>query len=88
MAGRLSKRLKYHQLQSYGDYFHLIMGKTPGEEQQIALDLLTTNETYFFREPRHFDFLRSQCSASRSVAGLFACGVPPAQPAKSPIALP
>lgn len=60
VAGRLSKRLKYHQLQSYGDYFQLIMSKTPGEEQQIALDLLTTNETYFFREPRHFDFLRSQ----------------------------
>jgi chemotaxis protein methyltransferase CheR len=27
-------------------------------ERQISIDLLTTNETYFFREPKHFDFLR------------------------------
>jgi chemotaxis protein methyltransferase CheR len=25
---------------------------------QMAVDLLTTNETFFFREPKHFDFLR------------------------------
>ena len=28
-----------------------------GEGEQVALDLLTTNETYFFREPQHFAFL-------------------------------
>lgn len=27
-------------------------------ELQMLIDLLTTNETSFFREPRHFDFLR------------------------------
>jgi chemotaxis protein methyltransferase CheR len=26
----------------------------------MSLDLLTTNETYFFREPKHFEFLRKQ----------------------------
>jgi chemotaxis protein methyltransferase CheR len=60
VAGRLSKRLKHHQLNSYGDYFQLIMGHAANGELQIALDLLTTNETYFFREPKHFDFLRHQ----------------------------
>jgi chemotaxis protein methyltransferase CheR len=58
LAGRLFKRLKHHQLHSYGDYFQLIMGHGSAAELQIALDLLTTNETYFFREPKHFDFLR------------------------------
>lgn len=57
VAGRLSKRLKHHQLNSYGDYFQMIMGHGATAELQIALDLLTTNETYFFREDAHFEFL-------------------------------
>lgn len=60
VAGRLCKRLKHYQLASYGDYFRLIMADEPGAELQFALDLLTTNETYFFREPKHFEFLREQ----------------------------
>lgn len=60
VAGRLSKRLKHHQLSSYGDYFELIMSDRQTAELQIAIDLLTTNETYFFREPKHFDFLRER----------------------------
>lgn len=59
VSGRLAKRVKHHGLASYGDYFNLLSsGK--GDEFQIAVDLLTTNETFFFREPRHFDFLREQ----------------------------
>jgi chemotaxis protein methyltransferase CheR len=49
VSGRLARRLNHFHLSSYGDYFRL----------QIAVDLLTTNETYFFREPKHFDFLRN-----------------------------
>ena len=60
VAGRLSKRLKHHNLSSYGEYFRLISQSNEAAELQVALDLLTTNETYFFREPKHFDFLRSQ----------------------------
>jgi chemotaxis protein methyltransferase CheR len=60
VAGRLAKRLKHYKLSSYGDYFRLISHKAEAVELQIALDLLTTNETHFFREPKHFDFLRLQ----------------------------
>lgn len=60
VAGRLGKRLKHYGLNSYGDYFRLITQQTEAVELQHALDLLTTNETYFFREPRHFEFLRLQ----------------------------
>ncbi|MDH0748782.1 SAM-dependent methyltransferase [Pseudomonas sp. GD03842] len=58
VAGRLFKRLKHYELKSYGDYFKLIMTDQRKDELQVALDLLTTNETYFFREPKHFEFLR------------------------------
>ena len=34
-----------------------------GTELQVALDLLTTNETYFFREPKHFEFLSEKVLA-------------------------
>ncbi|MGD0958194.1 MAG: protein-glutamate O-methyltransferase [Methylomonas sp.] len=56
VMGRLEKRLRHLQLSSYGEYFALL-GR-PGYEQEttIAIDLLTTNETYFFRESKHFDF--------------------------------
>lgn len=60
LMGRLGKRLAATGMHSYGDYFDLLMnGARPGE-LQLAIDLLTTNETYFFREPAHFDFLATQ----------------------------
>lgn len=60
VAGRLGKRLQLRGMNSFGDYFRLIMQPAEAAELQMALDLLTTNETYFFREPKHFDFLREQ----------------------------
>lgn len=56
VQGRLAKRIKYYGLASYGDYHRLITERQ--DELQVAVDLLTTNETYFFREPKHFDWLR------------------------------
>lgn len=54
---RLLRRLQLLNLPSFDAYFHRIAdGGDPGELQR-ALDLLTTHETYFFREPRHFAFL-------------------------------
>jgi len=58
VSGRLAKRLLYHQCDSYADYFKLIESGRDAEELQLAVDLLTTNETYFFREKKHFDLLR------------------------------
>lgn len=56
VAGRLHKRLRHHGVNSYSDYFKLI-GQNR-DELQVAVNLLTTNETHFFREPKHFEFLR------------------------------
>jgi chemotaxis protein methyltransferase CheR len=65
VSGRLAKRLAACQVASYGDYFKVLKsGKSP-TEQQTAVDLLTTNETYFFREPKHFEFLQKQVTAVR-----------------------
>lgn len=63
VAGRLAKRLRYHELDSFDAYFSLITSPGNGEELQMAVDLLTTNETHFFREAKHFDFLREKVLA-------------------------
>lgn len=57
VSGRLAKRLRARGVKSFGDYYRLISGAGEGAERQTAIELLTTNETYFFREPAHFDFL-------------------------------
>ena len=60
VTSRLAKRLTYHGLSSYGEYFQMITAANGKSELQMAVDLLTTNETHFFREPKHFDFLRQR----------------------------
>ncbi|MDO8319947.1 protein-glutamate O-methyltransferase CheR [Rhodoferax sp.] len=66
VSGRLSRRLAHHGLDSFGAYFQLLASGKHPDEVQMAVDLLTTNETYFFREMKHFEFLRSQALAARS----------------------
>jgi chemotaxis protein methyltransferase CheR len=55
LVGRLAKRLRYHRLQSFKDYYSLVI-ESPEERVQM-LDAISTNETHFFREPRHFELL-------------------------------
>lgn len=57
VAGRLAKRVSHFHLTSYGQYLHLLESGENAAEVQMAIDLLTTNETYFFREPKHFHFM-------------------------------
>ena len=51
VSGRLAKRLAQHGLDSFGDYYRMV--SHDAKERQMAVDLLTTNETFFFREPKH-----------------------------------
>ncbi|MGR9014352.1 MAG: CheR family methyltransferase [Gammaproteobacteria bacterium] len=65
VASRLAKRLHYYGLANYGEYFQMITAANGQAELQVAVDLLTTNETHFFREPKHFDFLRQRILPAR-----------------------
>lgn len=55
LSSRLYPRLQALGLSSYGDYKALI--ERDPEEFQTATDFITTHETSFFREPRHFSLL-------------------------------
>ncbi len=57
LTNRLWKRLRECGLNSYEDYYKYIVDKKGEHELDLALELITTNETYFFREQKHFDYL-------------------------------
>ena len=48
---RLGKRLQMHNLKTFKDYYYFLR-YSPGKDQELTelIDILTTNETYFFRE--------------------------------------
>jgi chemotaxis protein methyltransferase CheR len=49
---RLQNRLEQKQLTSFLDYYYLLLyGQEREDELGKVVDVLTTNETYFFREP-------------------------------------
>jgi chemotaxis protein methyltransferase CheR len=64
VSSRLAPRIQRLGLESYDDYFELIAGADDQGEFQVAIDLLTTNETYFFREPAHYELLERELGAS------------------------
>lgn len=57
LNGRLSRRLRQLGLTTFRQYYDLILDDRNGDELARMLDAVTTNETHFFREPRHFEFL-------------------------------
>lgn len=69
VMGRLDRRLRHHGLNTYAEYFELLESDADPLETTLAVDLLTTNETYFFREPAHFAFLRDVLGNARPRPG-------------------
>lgn len=63
VVSRLTKRLRHFQFESFGQYYRHVTNAENRAELQVMIDLLTTNETYFFREPKHFDFLKEKLKA-------------------------
>jgi chemotaxis protein methyltransferase CheR len=48
---RLGRRLSLHRLSAYRDYYHFLRyNREKEQELSDIMDILTTNETYFFRE--------------------------------------
>jgi chemotaxis protein methyltransferase CheR len=69
VSSRLAARMQRLGIGGYEDYYALIAGEHDQGEFQVAVDLLTTNETYFFRESQHFDVLERELTG-KQVNGL------------------
>lgn len=65
VSSRLAPRIQKLGMGGFEDYLSLITSDTDGGEFQVAVDLLTTNETYFFREPAHYDLLEQELARTR-----------------------
>jgi chemotaxis protein methyltransferase CheR len=60
LCGRLSRRLRMLQMSSLDEYYDLVTLPNQHNERVLMIDAITTNETRFFRDPRHFEFLESR----------------------------
>lgn len=57
VKARLGKILRQRDFRSFGQYYDHVVNDESGHELKILLDSISTNLTYFFREPQHFEFL-------------------------------
>jgi len=58
LEARLKKRLRALGLESYEEYCDFPLSPAGMDEERVAMiNVVTTNKTDFFREPRHFEYL-------------------------------
>jgi chemotaxis protein methyltransferase CheR len=59
VSGRVAKRLRVLKIGGYHEYCQLLKTAAGVEELGNLVDVISTNHTHFFREEKHFDWLRS-----------------------------
>jgi len=59
VISRFSRRVKSLKLNSFSDYYNLLVSPSGFSEVQNFINSITTNKTDFFREAHHFDFIIS-----------------------------
>lgn len=58
IQGRLGNMLRDRGFKSYNEYLDAVMADTSGAEVTTILNKLTTNHTFFMREPEHYTYLK------------------------------
>ena len=58
LKNKLIDRLLINSLDSFRDYYQFLIKNN--DEIQSMINAVTTNETYFFREHKHFEFLKDE----------------------------
>ncbi|MGV8075283.1 MAG: CheR family methyltransferase [Syntrophobacteraceae bacterium] len=62
LQARLNKCLRATNIESYEAYYKHLTSDSNSDELVHFLDSISTNHTYFFREPQHFDLLNQLLS--------------------------
>ncbi len=58
VQGRLGNMLRDRNFKSYGEYLDAVENDKTGAEVTTILNKLTTNHTFFMREPEHYTFMK------------------------------
>lgn len=58
VISRFSRRLRSLNLDSFSDYYNVLVSQRGASEIQNFINSITTNKTDFFREAHHFDFIK------------------------------
>ncbi|MCE5311912.1 MAG: hypothetical protein LLF86_02030 [Nitrospiraceae bacterium] len=60
LENRLGRRIQEKNLKSYDDYLYILKYGNDKPEYNKLFDMVTTNETFFFREPLQFELLTGE----------------------------
>ena len=71
LVARLSGRLRARKVRTFAEYYKLLRQPGESEELQFCINHLTTNETFFFREPEHFQILKQFIAGLRPLPSPF-----------------
>ncbi|SCZ77840.1 CheR family methyltransferase [Acidaminobacter hydrogenoformans] len=58
LTGRLHKLLSDLGMGSFSEYYDYLMRDTTGKAVAVLIDKISTNHTFFMREPDHFEYFR------------------------------
>ena len=57
VGNRVRRRLRATGINSFAEYYTFVTSPTGNGEMLLFLDAITTNETYFFRDIQHYEWL-------------------------------
>ncbi|WP_337267233.1 CheR family methyltransferase [Oryzifoliimicrobium ureilyticus] len=71
LEGRLRRRLRVTQHSSFDEYCDYLFNHDGLEEEAVYLiDVVTTNKTDFFREPKHFEYMQQTALPTLLASGV------------------
>ena len=77
VSNRVRRRLRATGIESFAEYYTFLTSPAGGGEMPLFLDAITTNETYFFRDPAALRVAGQRRSSRRSAAAGRAAGSGP-----------
>jgi chemotaxis protein methyltransferase CheR len=57
VSNRVRRRLRATGIKSFAEYYTFVTSPASNDEMPLFLDAITTNETYFFRDIQHYNWL-------------------------------